>query len=143
VEIPFTEDQYRALLKLAFLGEWVAHAGKAGMEDDDIGRIEQYVYSFAGKFGATDLIHAEDGMYQPTRVLEDSALPVIEEYDEEGFWDTLIEMLAARDLGIEHGEPGVKALHREEFTDQMEERASVYEEEFEEFGVGRLQIVEE
>jgi hypothetical protein len=37
----------------------------------------------------------------------------------------------------------MQKLNREQLAEQMDERASVYEEEFEEYGVERLQIVEE
>ncbi len=143
MDIPLSEDQYRALLKLIAMGEWVAHAHTSEQEDDECSRIEQYVYSFAGRFGAADLVQKERGRYYPGKELEDATTPVIEEYDREGFWDMLVDMLAARDLAAEHGEEGLQNLPREEFLEQMDERASVYEEEFEEYGVDRLQIVEE
>jgi hypothetical protein len=143
VDIPFTEKQYSALLKIVFLGEWVANAQKSGMEDREIRGIEQYIYSFAEAFGANDRIAGDGKMYHPTRTMDEAVLPIVEEYDEEQFWDTLIEMLAERDLALEHGEQGVRKLDPQEYADQMEERASVYEEEFEEFGVSRLQILEE
>jgi hypothetical protein len=143
VEIPFSEEQYRSLLKLVAIGEWVAHALQDEQEDDEFSRVEQYVYSFAGRFGANDLVVKERGRYYPARNLEESTMPLIEEYDLEGFWDTLVDLLAARDLATEHGEDGVRQLPGEEFLEQLNERASVYEEEFEEYGVERLQIVEE
>jgi hypothetical protein len=143
MDIPFTEDQYRALLKVVYLGEWIANARRSDLELEDIGKIEQHVYSFAGAYGADDLIEKEGATYSPTGAFDDALLPLIDEYDEEGFWDTLIEMLSARDLAAEHGERGMQKLNKEELSEQMEERASVYEEEFEEYGVERLQIMEE
>ena len=143
MNIPFTETQYRALLKTVFLGEWVANAQKSDREDREIRGIEQYIYSYAGAFGADDWVARDGELYHATRSLDEVVLPMVDEYDDEEFWDTLIEMLAERDLALEHGAGGVRKLDPQEYADQMDERASVYEEEFEEFGIGRLQIVEE
>jgi hypothetical protein len=143
MNIPFTEQQYRALLNIVHLGEWMANANRSDEGIQEITAIEQHVYSFAADFGMDDLVTLEGSLYVPTKELEDPLFPIIDAYDDEGFWDKLIEVLSARDLAAEHGVPGMQKLNREQLAEQMDERASVYEEEFEEYGVERLQIVEE
>jgi hypothetical protein len=143
MNIPFTEEQYRALLNIVHLGEWMANANRSDEGIREITGIEQHVYSFAGAFGMDDLVTLEGSLYVPTKELEDPLFPIIDAYDDEGFWDKLIEVLSARDLAAEHGVTGMEKLNREQLAEEMDDRASVYEEEFEEYGVERLQIVEE
>jgi|WetSurMetagenome_2_1015567.scaffolds.fasta_scaffold08019_2 hypothetical protein len=143
MNIPFSETQYRTLLNIVHLGEWLANARRTDEGIKDITAIEQYVYSFASAFGMDDLVTREGSEFVPTSELEDPLFPIIDAYDDEGFWDKLVEVLAARDLTAEHGITGIKKLDHDKLADQMDERAAVYEEEFEEYGVERLQIVEE
>ena len=142
MDIPFTKEQYHELLKIAYLGGWLANSRRTEDELKDISRIEQHIYSFAAQFGAGGLIEENDGEYFPTRGMEDLLLPIIDEYDDNAFWDDLIDRLAARDILAEHGEERIGKIDPNEYDGQLDERASVYEEEFEEFGLDRLQIVE-
>jgi len=143
MDIPFTKEQYRTLLKIAFLGEWVANARKTENFLDDVSDIQQYIFSFAGKFGASELVEKRGREYDPTEALDTMLYPITEEHDSRAFWEQLVERLADRDLVKEHGEEGIGKLDPEEYETQLDERASVYEEEFEAFGLARLQVVED
>ena len=45
MDIPFTKEQYHELLKIAYLGGWLANSRKTEDELNDISRIEQHIYS--------------------------------------------------------------------------------------------------
>jgi hypothetical protein len=143
MNIPFTREQFQVLLRMTYIAEWVANTGRNDTESADIARLTQHIYAHAAAFGVQDLLEHREGELHPAPALDTAMLPIIDAYEEEGFWDRLIEMLAARDLAMEHGEEGVEKLPREEYIEHVDERASVYEEEFEEYGVDRLFIVEE
>lgn len=143
MDISFTNEQYQALLKSVFLSAWMAQARKAGSEREEFHQIRDHLCSFAAESGAGALVEKRKGSYEPTRVLDDALRPIIEEYEDGCFWDQLIERLANRDLLAEHGADGLEKLDQDEYDSQMEERESVYEEEFNDFGLDRLQIVED
>lgn len=141
--IEFTRDQYRALVQLVHLGDWLAHARKPKPDRKDLRAVEQYVLSRAEEFGAGDIVEEDKDELFLSRKMEESLDPLITAYDEDAFWTRLVESLAERDLAAEHGEKGVGRLSDEEYDQQFDERAAVYEDEFREFGVDRLQIVED
>lgn len=143
MDIPFTKEQYRTLLKITFLGEWVANARKTEGFLEEISDIQQHIFSFAGRFSAGEFVEKRGVEYESTEALDTIVYPIIEEYDALAFWEQLMERLADRDLVKEHGEENIGKLDPDEYESQIDERVSVYEEEFEEFGLARLQIVED
>jgi len=74
MKIFFTKKQYEALIKLVYLGDWMANSCKTGDERDmEIEKVEQYIYSFAKDFGMENLFdQSKRGMIYPTRAFEEN-----------------------------------------------------------------------
>jgi adenine specific DNA methylase Mod len=101
MKINFTKKQYKHLLDLIYLGDWVANSSKIGEEiDADYEALADYVYSFAKSFGYEDYIvyDKEYNTHFPTNKLEEELRVTIEENDTEVFWTELSSHLAHRDL---------------------------------------------
>jgi len=104
VNIDLTENEYRLLLDFVFMANWMVEShhpdGRADVQEYDM--LLQKLYSFAGDMGCKELVHAdrESNEYSPTRYYEETtkAFELIEEYNDDTFWDALISRLAERDV---------------------------------------------
>lgn len=149
--IEFTKEQFLALMKAVYLGNWMANAQRTGSQEDphkeDFEKISDYIFSLAPKFGLEKYMDHEptDGeRYFPTRGFEENTEvnELHEEYDEEIFWDELCERLGDRDFYNTCSEEVWNKMTQEERFTKMQECIIKWENEIEENGIGRLGIVE-
>lgn len=141
MDIPFTQAQYRTLLLMVYLGNWTVNAHKVD-PDKAFDELANYLYSFAGSFGIKGLVEMspDNGKYYPTSKLEEVATGYMEEYDNETFWEELIDRLTERDFLAEYGEDAIREMTPEERFLKREELAKRYQEEFEERGLEHLTV---
>lgn len=142
MKIEFSKTQYKTLLLLTYLGDWVINAHKFDIPDDDVKELLQKIYRHHEECGEMDLVDKDenDGTYWTTRDLDDLAQPYIEEYDDESFWDELGYRLAERDFFDEYGEDGANKMTKEERIANIEDRKDYYYDEFERNGLENLNI---
>ncbi|GMA51480.1 hypothetical protein GCM10025857_28370 [Alicyclobacillus contaminans] len=141
MHIELTKDQYRRLLALVFLGEWVAN-GAVPHEDRrrDLQEVADHIYSFARQFDAEDWVeYCQDcGVFHANEAMEEALLPMLDEYDEDVFWDVLSHHLAYRDVMVSVGPD-------KEFSKEMEmklwRRKEQYDQEFQRHGLDHVRLV--
>ena len=82
------------------------------------------------------------GQYFPTREFEDTSpgMGFVEKFENEIFWNELIERLAERDLIKKHGEDGVLTMGLEERFSEQNSLESQYSSEFEVNGLEHVSI---
>ncbi len=66
----------------------------------------------------------------------------IEDYDNESFWEGLIQQLSGRDIVLKYGEEAVRAMNEEERREKAQEFEDKWGAELEENGVDRLTVKE-
>lgn len=105
MQIEFTKEQYKNLLKLVYC--WDMMINWVRLHDDRIVKIDNlcsHIFSKAKDFWCEDLVDydEENNMYYWGRELDEDeeVSDYIDTYDNnsEAFWDNLIEMLVERDL---------------------------------------------
>ena len=139
MKINFTKKQYKHLLDVLYLGEWMANASK--VEEERVTAYDellQYVCSFAKDFGYEDIVAYDktlDGYY-PTRQLEEELEPLIKENNEDVFWLELSGRLAKRDAVKQGG----KLMDPDTWLKKVFQEEEKYEEEFEQNGIENLVI---
>ncbi|MFC5406877.1 hypothetical protein [Cohnella soli] len=144
MKIELTKKQYRDLIELLFLGNWLANASRTGAEGDE--RLEKYeeiqyfILSYAKQFQADDVVKAEGNEFYSTMDFEEKLMPVVEEYDDYTFWEQISMKLAKRDLLREIGP--VSNL-KEEHKERMYEIEEQYEIEFEKNGLKNLTLIKQ
>jgi hypothetical protein len=142
MKLELTKKQYRELIELLFLGNWIANASRTGAEGDErlekYEEIQDYILSQAKHFQAEDIVKAEGNEFYTTMDFEESLMPIVEEYDEFTFWEQISLKLAKRDLLREIGP--VRQLN-EEHRKRMYEIEYQYEIEFEKNGLKNLEII--
>lgn len=143
MKITLSNPEYRLLLELLYLGEWMvsAHDEKeAGAPAGKYDSLLQKLLSYANEPELTGLVERlpDDGKLYPTREVEDSMMDVIYEYDEESFWMELVERLVERDVRATQPDgqrPQIKEYM--ELAGPIEDR---YVREFETHGLERLKL---
>jgi len=142
MKIELTNKQYRDLIELLFLGNWIANASRTGAEGDK--RIEKYekveahILSHAKHFQAEDVVNVEGNDFYTTMNFEETLIPIVEEYDEFTFWEEISRKLANRDLLRQIGP--VRQL-KDEHLKRMYEIEEQYQIEFEKNGIKNLELI--
>ncbi len=148
MKIELTENEYRLLLDFVFMANWMTNShhasGRSDVEEYDM--LLQKLYSFAGEMGCKELVHAdrETNKYSPTRHYEETtrAFELIEEYDEDTFWDALISRLAERDVYEQVDEGRCETMGIEEYWERSEPIEDAYYQEFRRNALDRLRLVD-
>ena len=146
MKINFTKKQYENLLKLVYLGEWMANAHRVDDRIEKYDELSSYIFSYAKEFGFGKYSDGEqvgDGKYYPTRFFEEETdVHVLhEEYDEETFWDELTERMGQRDFYHKYSKEEIKKMDREEYFTKLYECIDKWDEETSKNGLDRLGIV--
>lgn len=137
-QIQLTKKQYLDLIKLLYLGNWMANAQRVKplkkYED-----LENHILSFYKDFDMADFVKY-DKKYKkffPLRKLEDEkdVLKLVEEYDENNFWEELINRLTNRDFLRKNTTEEIKKMTVEERFELMDEFEEKWNQEIYEFGL--------
>ncbi|WLV24395.1 hypothetical protein QR721_12240 [Aciduricibacillus chroicocephali] len=139
MKINFTKDQYRQLLELLYLGEWVANSAKD--EEDRIveyDELYQHVISFAKEFNCDDIITYDESFdaHIETMEYENAMQKHIAKYDGDVFWTELAERLAKRDVLEKLGDQAPN----DEVIDELFAVEEKYLKEFAENGMNHISV---
>ena len=133
MNIELTEKQYRYLLDLVYVGNWVMNSTRENDRIREYDGVESLIFSHCAVHGMKKLIERLDGQIIPSRAFADGGIhEVIESYEDVTFYEILAEELALRDMD---GEP----LTRENYT-QLMERIDTYLDEFDEHGTDHISV---
>lgn len=143
--IELTKKQFIALLKVVYLGNWMANANRAKNMKKEHEGIEDYIFSLAPKFGLEKYMdhEASDGeRYYPTGEFEENTdVHVLhDEYDEETFWDEMAERLGERDFFERYSLKEQKKMTKDERFTKLYECIDLYYDEFEKSGIKRIRM---
>ena len=150
IKIELTQEQYLALLKAVYLGNWMANANRDGSPEDphieEYEAVSDYMFSLAPLFGFKKYVdhRKDDGKhFYPTNDFEEQTdvHTLHREYDEDAFWDELCDMLGERDFHRLYSPNEIIKMGNEERFTKLQECIIRYELEFEEKGVEQLEIM--
>ena len=148
MKIELDKKQYENLIKLVYLGNWMVNAIRDGSpEDKEIERyneIEQYIFSFAKNADLEKYIEFDDevGQFFPTNSFEfeTDVEQYRQEYNDETFWDELIDRLARRDFIKKYGEDTVRKMGWKELIEKEDPFIEKYSKEIEKNGLDNLEL---
>lgn len=146
MQVELTREQYRQLLVLLFLGEWVANETlPEGERRAELQQVADYLYAMAPNFACEDWVeYCEDcGSHHANEAMEQALFPIIDEYDEDTFWDVLSHHLAYRDVMIAAGSNDKdrdKDIPKE-LEMRLWRRKEQYEQEFQKHGLDHVRLV--
>jgi len=147
MQIELTTEEYRRLIDILYLADWLLTAHKVGDDPriEPYHRLIQKLYARSQEAGLSHLIEyaAEFDQYFPTRALEAGTAihEFIDEYDDETFWEELTCRLAERDLVLQLGGwDKVQKLPTEERIRKLGQLEEHYGHEFARHGLTNLRV---
>lgn len=145
MKIEVTEKEYQTLIEMLYLATWVISAYDTETQPDkqEYEDLEQKFLAYAKDFGMDRFVvwDEELGQYYPTREFEEGRpTELIEEFEEETFWDELINRLGKRDFMEKYTEAEIEKMEVVERIHKIDQCAEKYEEEFGENGLANLRI---
>lgn len=148
MKIHLTKNEYRILIEMLTISEWVMHSHK--IESNEMCKqhdlLMQKLLSYHKDFKCDDLVNHDktDNVFYQTLIDEEDSLvnELIQEYETEVFWEELINRLAKRDLIEKQGAKKVAEMDPVTRFEGVSEESSKYHEEFEKTGLKNLRIME-
>ena len=133
MNIELTEQQFRYLLDLVYIGNWVLNSTRGDDRIKEYDQVESLVFSHCLRHKMSKLVELYQGELIPSRAFVDGGIhEAIETYEDILFYELLAEELALRDLD---GEP----LTGENYKHLLE-RIDVYLAEFNQHGTDNISI---
>jgi hypothetical protein len=142
MEIKLTKDELETLVKLVYLGNWMANSWRT---DDRIAAFDELQASLletARTAGFRELVDQDEetGKPVPSAALDAALQDALDFYDDNTFWDQLIYRMADRDFLHRYGEEAADELDTEEGMKKEAPFLERYEKEFYANGLDRLEI---
>ena len=133
MKIELTDQQFRYLLDLVYIGNWVMNSTRGDDRIKEYDQVESLVFSHCLQHKMSKLVELYQGELIPSRRFADGGIhEAIEQYEDVVFYEILAEEMALRDMD---GEP----LTRENYTALME-RIDVYLSEFDRNGTDNISV---
>jgi len=133
MELHLTEKQYRRLLDLVYIGNWVLNSTRGDDRIQDYDKVESHIFSHCLDHGMAALVELYDGEIIPSRAFAEGGIhEAIMAYEDVTFFEILAEELALRDLDAERA----TAENYDEVMDRMEQ----YMGEFEAHGTDHINV---
>lgn len=148
LKITLTKKQYENLVKMVYLGNWMINSIRSGQEGDEqiekYNKIEQYIFSFAEEAGMDRYIEFDKKLNKFFPTIEFEEETDIEkyrsEYNNETFWEELIDILAQRDFVKTYGKEQISKMDLVELIEKRYPFEEKYRYEFENYGIENLVI---
>lgn len=133
MRIELTEKEFRRLLDMVYIGNWILNSARGTDRFADYDRVESKIFSYCKDHGMQTLMEHFNGEVVPSRAFAEGGIhEAIMDYEDAVFFDILAEELARRDMDY----VPISPQNYDELLTRMDE----YMEEFEEHGTGRLQL---
>ena len=133
MELHMSEKQFRRLLDLVYIGNWVLNSTRGDDRIRDYDQVESLVFSHCLDHGMTSLVELYNREMIPSRAFAEGGIhEAIMAYEDAAFFEILAEELALRDLDAERA--------TEENYDEVMDRMEQYMGEFEAHGTDHISV---
>ncbi len=131
--VDLTSAEFRQLLDMVYIGNWVLNATRGEDRFTDYDEVETFLFSKAAEAGMGSLAEVWQGEIVPSKAFADGGIhEAIMEYENNVFFDILAEDLARRDMD----DPPIDDTNYEELA----KRIDAYIAEFEEHGTDNVMV---
>ena len=133
MNIELTDKEFRRLLDLIYIGNWILNSTRGDDRFEDYDLLQERFFAWAGKNGMKALVETYMGHYFPSKAYEEGGIhEAIADYEDAVFFDILAEELARRDM--------VEENRDQDDLVELKNRMNDYMDEFEKNGVDRLTV---
>lgn len=143
MKINFSDEQFRTLIEMAYIGNWMINSFRADEEKvADFDELERFIFSFAEECDCGeefDYIEELEGIY-PTLEKEVELRKTIEDYNDYHFWEILTNRLAEEEMIKVYGAGEVEAMSDDEYLDKIIDFEEKIGSELEKNGLKNVEI---
>lgn len=133
MEIELTNKQFRHLIDMAYIGNWVLNSTRGDDRIEGYDEVESLIFSHCAEAGMPKLADKAAGTVMPSRAYAEGGIhEAVMDYEDTVFYEILAEELARRDIIAEGG--------NENDTERLTERIGVYIAEFEKNGTDNISL---
>ena len=133
MELSLTKKQFRRLLDMAYIGNWILNSTRENQRFADYDEVESLLFQKAAEEGMPSLTALYRGQAMPSRAFEEGGIhEAIVEYENAVFFDILAEELARRDLE--------ELPIDEQNPTELDRRIDDYIDEFAEHGIDNVLV---
>jgi hypothetical protein len=142
MKMDLTKDEYVLLLDLIYLGDWLMHSNDAEHQENAYRSVRKKILSYHQAMDVDQVKYdpAYDDYFETQeyemRMQDDYIIP----YDNEAFWEELVERLSARDVMNHMGFLEFETMSPIERLEAIEEATELYANEFQSHGLENLKI---
>ena len=124
MEIKLTQKQFRRLLDLVYIGNWVLNSTRGDDRIREYDEVESLVFSHCLQNGMAKLTELYQGELIPSREFAEGGIhEAIMAYEDVTFFEILAQELALRDMD----DPPITSENYDEIMDRMEEYLTEFE----------------
>ena len=133
MELHLKEKQFRRLLDLVYIGNWVLNSARGDDRIREYDEVESQVFAHCLDHGMAKLVELYNGEIIPSRAFAEGGIhEAILAYEDIAFFEILAEELALRDLDADRA--------TEENYDEVVARMEQYMGEFEAHGTDHISV---
>ena len=133
MQLEMSNKQFRRLLDLVYIGNWVLNSTRGDERFQDYDQVESLLFAKAALEGMSQLAELYQGEIVPSKAFVEGGIhEAIMEYENNVFFDILAEDLARRDMD--------DAPIDESNYDELTSRIDAYIAEFEEHGTDNILV---
>ena len=133
MNLELTPKQFRRLLDMAYIGNWVLNSTRGDDRFTDYDEVESLLFGKAAEEGMGVLAEEYEGEIVPSKAFAEGGIhEAIIDYENNVFFDILAEDLARRDMEEEN-------VDQDDY-DELMNRMETYMQEFEAHGTDHLSV---
>lgn len=133
MELELTRKQFRRLLDMVYIGNWILNSTRGEDRFQDYDEVESLLFGRAALEGMTTLAELSQGEIIPSRAFAEGGIhEAIMEYENNVFFEILAEDLARRDMD--------DVPIDESNYDELTRRIDAYIDEFEAHGTDNIKV---
>lgn len=121
MNIELTDKEFRRLLDLVYIGNWILNSTREKDRFEDYDILQEKLFAQCAKNGMNALISRWQGHIFPSPAYENGGIhEAIADYEDAVFFDILAEELARRDLGEDCDDLAALTSRMDEYMDEFE-----------------------
>ncbi len=133
MNIELTDKEFRRLLDMVYIGNWILNSTRGDDRFSDYDDVESRIFAQCAKAGMLSLFEIRNGVVLPSRAFENGGIhEAIADYEDTVFFEILAEEFALRDMNFEP----ISSENFEELTCRINE----YIAEFEQNGMDNISL---
>lgn len=133
MNIELSQKQFRLLLDMVYIGNWVLNSARGEDRIAAYDDLESRLFYECVRSGMSELAEFRGGTVQASRAFVEGGIhEAIMDYEDAIFFDILSEELSRRDMQIEGANPDDR--------EELEKRIAEYNAEFEQSGIEHVKV---